>query len=246
MLAGMRKPKKYKQETVSRPARKVVREAGEILASIPDGEYLPINEAYTLLRSYGIRVPNIALLRNAEESLALKLNFPIVAKIDHPGIIHKSDAGGVRLNITGAKEMADVTKDFLERFPGANGVHVQEMVPEGLELIIGSVRDPQLGHSVMLGLGGVWVELMKDIVFGYPPLGKEEAMDMINQLRCEPLLAGYRGKSGVNKDALCELLRCVSTMLLSLPGIAEIDLNPVIFDESKNEFVTADARIRKG
>ena len=246
MLSGMRTPKKYAAEELRRPNRTTVREAEELLALLPDGEYLPVKEAYSLLRSFNICVPNTALLRKEEDALSLKLSFPIVAKIDHPEIIHKSDVGGVKLNIKSNEEMADVTKDFLQRFPGANGVHVQEMVPDGLELIIGSVRDGLLGNSVMVGLGGVWVEVMKDISFGFPPLGKEEAMDMINSLRCEPLLAGYRGKGGVSKEALCELLQRVSTMLLSLPGIAELDLNPVIFDPAKNEFIAADARIRKG
>lgn len=245
MLGGMRTPKKYAPETIIRPDKKTVKTAGDILASVPDGEYLPIKEAYTLLRSFGIRVPSIALLRSVDDALSMNLSFPIVAKIDHPEIIHKSDVGGVKLNIKSREEAAEVTKDFLRRFPGANGVHVQEMVPDGLELIIGSTRDPLLGNSVMVGLGGIWVEIMKDVAFGYPPIGKEEAMDMISRLRCEPLLAGYRGNKGVNKEALCDLLQKVSIMLLSLPGIAEIDLNPIIFDPAKNEFITADARIKR-
>jgi len=246
MLSGMREKKKYSFEPSSPPARKTVRAAEEIMALVPDGEYLPVNEAYAILRLFGIRVPNTALLRSVEDARSMKLSFPIVAKIDHPEIIHKSDVGGVRLNITTLDETAEVTGDFLNRFKGANGVHVQEMVPNGLELIIGSVKDPQMGNSVMLGLGGVWVEVMKDIAFGYPPLGKEEAVDMINSLRCEPLLAGYRGQGGVNKEALCEMLQRVSLMLLSMPAIAELDLNPVIYDPAKNEFIAADARIRKG
>jgi acetyltransferase len=193
MLSGMRKQKKYAPEPVHRPGRNIIKAAEKILHSVPDGEYLQVKDAYALLDSFGIRVPKTGLLCNEEDALSLNLAFPVVAKIDHPAIIHKSDIGGVRLNINSSAEMAEVTKDFLERFPGANGVHVQEMVPDGLELIIGSVRDGLLGASVMVGLGGIWVELMKDVAFGYPPLGKEEAMDMINRLRCEPLLAGYRG-----------------------------------------------------
>lgn len=120
------------------------------------------------------------------------------------------------------------------------------MVPDGLELIIGSVRDPQLGNAVMVGLGGVWVEIMKDVAFGYPPLSRQDAMDMIDGLKCEPLLAGYRGKAGVSKEALCDLLLNVSAMLLALPAVSEIDLNPIIYDPARNAFVAADARIRKG
>ena len=245
MLDKMRPVKKYRDEAIRRPERAAITSAEKTLALFAQGEHLPIKEAYGLLNSFGIRVPRIALLRKAEEALGMDLSFPIVAKIDHSEIVHKSDVGGVRINIATKEEAMEVAKDFLKRFPGANGVHVQEMVPEGLELIIGSVRDPLMGGSLMLGLGGVWVEIMKDVVFGYPPVGKDEAMDMIGKLRCEPLLAGYRGKKGVNKDALSGLLEKLSAMLLSLPGIAEIDLNPVIFDPSKNEFIAADVRIRK-
>ena len=244
-LSKMMAPKKYAAGELVRPGRKIINRAGEILALVQKGQYLPIREAYSLLSLFGIEVPKTALLHSEEDALSLKLSFPIAAKIDHSGIVHKSDVGGVRLNINSNEEMALVTKDFLNRFPGANGVHVQEMVPEGLELIVGSVKDPQLGPAVMVGLGGVWVEVMKDIAFGYPPLCKEEAMTMINSLRCEPLLSGHRGKAGVNKDALCEMIQRVSVMLLSLPGIAELDLNPVIYDPAKDKFIAADARIRK-
>lgn len=136
--------------------------------------------------------------------------------------------------------------DFFARFPGATGVFVQEQVPPGLELIVGGVWDPQLGSAVMAGLGGVWVEIMKDLVFGYPPIGKAEALDLITGLRSEPLLAGYRGKPRVNREALAELIARIGALLLALPEISEIDLNPVIYDPARDAFIAADARIRKG
>jgi acyl-CoA synthetase (NDP forming) len=97
----------------------------------------------------------------------------------------------------------------------------------------------------MAGHGGVWVEVLNDVVFGYPHLSIEEARDMIDSLRCEPLIAGYRGKPGVDKAALAELIQRVGSMLLELPAIGELDLNPIVFDPAKGRFIVVDARIRK-
>jgi acetyltransferase len=249
MLAGMRERPKAGVLEGARPSGAIVRRAQGILSRVSSGEYLPVMEAYALLELFAVHVARSRMLKSAEEarheSLAA-LSFPVVAKIDHPEIIHKSDAGGVRLNISSAGELAETAADFFARFPGAAGVFVQEQVPPGLELIVGGVRDPQLGSAVMAGLGGVWVEIMKDLVFGYPPVNKAEALDLIKGLRCEPLLAGYRGQPGVNREALAELIARISALLLALPGISEIDLNPVIYDPARDAFVAADARIKKG
>ena len=206
-------------------------------------------DAYKLLELFGIHIARGLMLKTAAdvrpETLA-GISFPVVAKIDHPEIIHKSDAGGVRLNINSAGELAETAVDFFKRFPGAAGIFVQEQTPQGLELIVGGVRDPQLGSSVMLGLGGVWVEIMKDLAFGYPPIGRPEALALINSLRCEPLLAGYRGKPGVNKESLSDIITNVSALLLALPDVSEIDLNPVIYNPARGVFIAADTRIKKG
>ena len=246
ILRGMKERKKHPTEEPIRPPRLVVNNALSILESVADGEYLPAGQVYALLDSFGITTLASGILTSMEDAVTVKITFPVAAKIEHPEIIHKSDVGGVRLNIKNREELAEVIADFLKRFPGATGVFVQEMAPSGIELIIGSVRDPQLGHSVMVGLGGVWVEVMKDVAFGYPPLGEQEALEIINSLRCEPLLAGYRGKPGVNKNALVELLQKVGTMLLEIPGIEELDLNPIVYDPAKDAFIAVDARIKKG
>jgi len=247
MLAGMRMRSAFQSEPAARMPRTVITAAQKLLSGVESGEYLPVQDAYAILESFGIKAAKCVLARSVEEAKLADLSFPIVAKIEHPEIVHKSDVGGVRLNIADADEMIKVTGEFIQRFQGATGVLLQEMVHgSGAELIIGSVRDPQLGNALMVGLGGVWVELMKDVTFGYPPLAKSEAMAMIDSLRCEPLLAGYRGKPGVNKDTLVMLLQKVGVMLLELPQIAEIDLNPVLFDHVKNIFIAADVRIRKG
>ncbi|MDR1957353.1 MAG: acetate--CoA ligase family protein [Treponema sp.] len=249
MLAGMRERPKVSMMEGPRPSAAAVRRARGILSRVSSGAYLPTQEAYALLDLFGVHVARSRMLIAAEdprhENLAA-LSFPVVAKIDHPDIVHKSDVGGVRLNIGSLQELAEVRADFLARFPGATGVFVQEQVPAGLELIVGGVSDPQLGSAVMVGLGGVWVEIMQDIVFGYPPIGTAEALNLINELRCEPLLAGYRGKAGVNKAALAAVVEKISALLLALPDIGEIDLNPVIYDPARDVFIAADARIKKG
>lgn len=245
MLAGMREPVRNAGAETKRVPRAAVKNAEEILSTVASGDYLPAEPTFALLQGFGIHAAANALLKNAKQIKETALTFPAVAKIDHPDIVHKSDVGGVRLNIQAEQELEEVVNDFLTRFPGANGVFVQEMVPSGIELIIGSVRDDALGNSVMIGLGGLWVEVMKDVAFGYPPLTQEEAMALINSLRCEPLLAGYRGKEGVNKDVLAALLQKISAMLLALPNIGEIDLNPIIYNPAKDAFVAVDARIRK-
>jgi acetyltransferase len=249
MLAGMRERPKISVLEGPRPSGTVFRQARDILSRSSSGEYLAVTDAYALLELFGVHAARRRMLKTVEDARdeALgDLSFPVVAKIDHPEIVHKSDVGGVRLNINSPGELAEAAADFFARFPGATGVFIQEQVPPGLELILGGVRDPQLGSAVMVGLGGVWVEIMKDLVFGYPPIGKAEALDLIKGLRCEPLLAGYRGKPGVNQEALAELITRVSSLLLALSGISEIDLNPVIYDPSRDAFIAADARIRKG
>jgi acetyltransferase len=248
MLAGMRERPRVSALEGDRPSGTVLRQAQGILSRTAAGEYLPVIDAYALLELFGVHVARSRMLKTMEDARSKELaalSFPVVAKIDHPDIIHKSDVGGVRLNINSPGELSAVAEDFFLRFPGAAGVFVQEQVPPGLELIVGGVWDPQLGSAVMAGLGGVWVEVMKDLVFGYPPIGKAEALDLLKGLRCAPLLAGYRGNPGVNQEALADLITRISTLLLALPGISEIDLNPVIYDPLRDAFVAADARVRK-
>jgi acetyltransferase len=245
MLANMRVRRSFTEAGMRFPGG-VISGAKKILERFPQGEYLPILDTQAILNSFSVTVPRSGLLKALEEVRNISVDYPVVAKVEHPEIIHKSDVGGVRLNIGSADELAEVVKDFLKRFPGAKGVYFQEQVPDGIELILGGTVDPQLGPSVMIGLGGIWVEIMKDVVFGCPPIGREEALCMINSLRCEPLLSGYRGKPGVNKDALADLIERISALMLSLPEITEIDLNPVIYDPKRDVFAAADARIKKG
>jgi len=245
MLAGMRPREAVKETNAAPVSGTAVTRAKEILKSVKPGEYLPIDTAYDMLRLFGIKIAESGVCKSPEEAESLELDFPVVAKIDHPDIVHKSDVGGVRLNIADSLALKTVVSEFLDKFKGANGVFVQEQVPDGIEMIVGSARDAALGGSVMVGLGGVWVEIMKDVSFGYLPVSAEEAVRMIDGLRCTPLLKGYRGQAGVNRQSLAELVERVSAMLLALPAIGELDLNPVIYSPAKDSFISADARIKK-
>ena len=246
MLEHMRQKKKADLVPTAKPRGTTVHQARQLMDRTAPGEYLQAADAYALLDLFGVRAAKNLIIKSPAEAAGTGLSYPVVAKIEHPGIIHKSDVGGVRLNIASEAELEEVVKSFLAKFAGAEGVLVQEQIPSGLELIIGSVSDPQLGSGVMIGLGGVWVEIMKDVVFGYPPLGLAEATDLIDRLKCVPLINGYRGKPGVNKEALARLLERVSLMLLALPDIVELDLNPIIYDPAKDDFIAADVRVRKG
>lgn len=245
-LVSLRRPERFPPQAVGYICGDDLARAKRIVNEAAADEYLAMDKAADLLACYGIRMPGSALITGAQDVQALSLNYPVAAKIDHPEIVHKSDVGGVRLNIADAAELADVVQAFRKKFPGAKGVFVQEMLPRGLELIVGSVCDPGLGSAVMVGFGGTQVEVFKDTVFGYPPIGQEVAQSMIRRLKCLPLLQGYRGEEGVNLQALEALLMKLSDLLLTHPTIAELDLNPVIYDPRKDAFIAADVRIKIG
>lgn len=245
-LKSLRRPRKYPLGEMGRlPADKLVR-ARKIAAETPAGTYLPMAKALELLDCFGLPALRSALVKSEAELPALGLRYPVVAKIDHPEIIHKSDVGGVKVGLADAGELAGTVRAFLAKWPGANGVLVQEMAPKGLEMIVGSSRDPELGSTVMVGLGGTWVEIFGDVAFGYPPLSPELANAMMRRLKCWPLLEGYRGEKGANPEALSRLLIDVGTMLLTLPRIEELDLNPVIYDPLTDAFVAVDVRVKMG
>jgi hypothetical protein len=186
----------------------------------------PEAEVKGLLREMGLPVPNGILLgggENAPEGLGLK--FPLVAKVSSLKITSKSNVGGVRTGITNTDELNGAIGE-LSRIPGAKGVLIEEMAPEGIEVVIGGVVDSQFGPIVMFGLGGVFVELFKDVAFGLAPLGPEEALRLLRQTKGYRILEGYRGKPAVDKNALIRLLVVVSH-IMATGLIREIDLNPV-------------------
>lgn len=215
-----------------------------IINNYKSGGYLSMEDSLNLLRNYGISMAKSAYIRKASDIENLDLNYPVVAKIDHKDIIHKSDMGGVRLNIANSKELLDVFNDWQLKFSGLNGMLVQEQVNKGIELIVGCAYDDLMGHGIVVGLGGIFVEVLKDVSFGHVPLNLKDIDRMINSLKAKKLLTGYRGEKGVNLEELKEIIYRVNLMLINHPEIEELDINPLIFDNVKNNFIAVDARIK--
>jgi len=253
--------KEVKEIAVSGTAVPAEKQARAILDKARPGEYLSNADAYALLDCFGILYAKNLVLKSTcgideidgidgicrtDRTDGFDLEFPVVAKIEHPEIIHKSDVGGVALNIMNKQELVDIYNAFMKKFEGATGVFVQEQSPDGLEMILGCANDGVLGSAVMAGMGGTLVEVMNDVRFVYPPFGVKEAEGSILKLRCAKLLEGYRGKEGANISALAEMMVSLGDMLCALPDIVEIDLNPLIYDKDKDRFVAVDVRVRRG
>jgi acetyl coenzyme A synthetase (ADP forming)-like protein len=206
-------------------------------------------EGKLICDAYGISVPKEGLAKTAAEAakLAGKIGFPVVLKIVSPQILHKTEAGGV---IVGVKTAPEAQKGFATIVANAKkydkkakieGVQVQQMVGGGHEVIIGAVTDPSFGKLVAFGMGGVLVEVLKDVTFRLAPVTRADAMGMIDGIKAAEILKGVRGGEGVNRAALAELIENVSNLIADFPEIAELDLNPVF--ASKKGAVAADVRI---
>ncbi|MFA5573259.1 MAG: acetyl-CoA synthetase [Crenarchaeota archaeon] len=207
------------------------------------------SEAKTICAEYGISVNKFDIATNKNEAVAQaeKIGYPIVLKIVSPDIIHKSDAGGVKVNLKNATDVEAAFKTIMDNAKKYKadakivGVIVQEMAPQGTEVIIGAIKDPQFGQTLMFGLGGIFVELLKDVNFRIAPITVQDAKEMITQLKAFPLLNGYRGAKPADIDALTKILCNVSKMILDNPEIKELDLNPVM--SYPNGAKAVDARI---
>lgn len=204
-------------------------------------------ESKDILEQWGIPVVPCKVATSREEALRLahSIGFPVVLKILSPDIIHKTEAGGVKLNLTTDEGVRLAFDEILENskrdFPSANvfGVTVQKMV-SGIEVAIGVTKDPQFGHVLMFGIGGLWVELLKDITFRLIPIDATDADEMIRDIQGFPLLKGHRGRRA-DMEGLARMLVKVSDLIMAYPDIDEMDLNPVITAPAGN--VVADARV---
>jgi acetyltransferase len=189
-----------------------------------------------IMAAYGIAVtePILTLSKEDAASAAEKIGFPVVAKIVSSRITHKSDSGGVRLGLTSKDQVAQAYMEIMDiaatRAPQAviDGIAIQKMAPSGVELVIGMHKDPQFGPVIMFGLGGIFVEVLKDVAFRIVPLSRQNAQDMIREIRGYRLLEGYRGQPAVDIDYIEELLLKVSKMVEDNPAIKEMDINPLI------------------
>jgi acetyltransferase len=208
-------------------------------------------ESKAILRAFRVPVAQTMVARTPTESLLLaeQIGFPIAMKVDSPDLVHKSDAGGVRLNITNAPAVRNAYHDIIEtvqkKHPTAriNGVSIEPYLarPNGRELMIGVVRDPIFGPIITFGAGGTEVEIFSDHAVALPPLNRFLAQDLIRSTRASKLLGEFRNMPAVNMVALEEVLLNISEMVCELPWLQELDLNPLIVDE--NGAIAADARI---
>jgi acyl-CoA synthetase (NDP forming) len=206
-------------------------------------------EAKTICMEYGIPVTVFKLAKNEDEAVrfAEQIGFPVVLKIVSPDIIHKSDADGVKVNLKSAKEVRSAYREILEngeKYDAAAqivGVLVQEMAPQSTEVIVGAVKDAQFGQTLMFGLGGIFVELLKDVTFRIAPITEADAVEMITGVKAYPLLNGYRNTPPADIGAITAVLVSTSRLVMDFPEVKELDLNPVLAYEKGVK--TVDARI---
>ena len=213
--------------------------------------WLDASSVTGLLGSYGIRVvqsKSAATAREAERA-AEELGFPVAVKLLSSTITHKTEVGGVILDLRSQKEVEHAFSQIREHLAGIGredemqGVTVQEMISRGIEVIVGVTQDPSLGPLILFGMGGVYTELFKDVTFRIHPLTDVDAQEMVRSVKAYQLFEGWRGAKPCDIEALEELLLRVSAMVEDLPQIAELDLNPVKVLERNNGYVVVDARV---
>jgi acyl-CoA synthetase (NDP forming) len=214
------------------------------LAELPRG-LLNENQAKRLLAAAGVPVTRERLARDADEAarIAAETGFPVVLKAQARALSHKSDAGGVVLNLSSPEEVRDAFRAVVERVGGLGfeGCLVQEMVKADAEIIVGSRWDEQFGAMLLVGIGGTLVELLKDVRLVPAPVSSEQAATLLRTLKLAPLLTGYRGKAAVDIDALGAVIARISQLAASLgPRLSELDANPLLV--AGKRAVVADAR----
>ena len=230
-----------KNKTAVRSILDKVKTDGRTSLTAPEGKLV--------CDAYGIPVPQEGVAKSATEAakMASGIGFPVVLKIVSPQILHKTEAGGV---LVGVKSAEDVEKGYATIMANARkydakadlqGVQVQQMVMGGLEVIIGAVTDPSFGKLVAFGLGGILVEVLKDITFRLAPASKDDALSMLDGIAAAEILKGVRGSEPANRDALSGMIQNVSELIADFPEISEMDLNPVF--ATKAGAIAADVRI---
>jgi len=206
-------------------------------------------EAKSVCMEYGIPVTKFKVAKNKVEAVkfAEDIGFPVVLKIVSPDIIHKSDIGGVVVGLKTADEVRSAYQQIMRNVKKHKadakifGVLVQEMAPPSTEVIVGAVKDPQFGPALMFGLGGIFVEVLRDVAFRIAPVSEDEAREMIGEIKAYPLLKGYRGLPPADIDAIVKILVNTSRLVMEHQEIKELDLNPIMVYEKGAK--TVDARI---
>jgi acetyltransferase len=217
----------------------IFREMNRMEAEGTKGGYLAPDTVHEILECAGIPMVPELVASNKDEliSFATRVGYPVVAKVVGP--VHKSDVGGVTLNIRTPEHLA-LEFERMMKIEGATGVMVQKML-KGTELFIGAKYEERFGHVVLCGLGGIFVEVLKDVSSGLAPLSYDEAYSMIRSLRGYKILKGTRGQAGINEQKYAEIIVRLSTLLRFATEIKEMDINPLLADE--HDVVAVDARI---
>lgn len=208
-------------------------------------------EARSILEAYDFTIPASMLAKSPEEAIefAEEIGYPVVMKVASPDILHKTDVGGVKVGLQNASDVRDafdlITYRSQRYLPEARlwGCLVQKMVPPGLEILIGMNRDPQFGPLVTFGLGGIYVEILKDVSFRVAPFSPREAEQMLSEIKTHALLDGVRGQPPKDKDALIDALLRIGQLVIDFPEIAELDINPFIVYDQGHGGVAIDMRL---
>lgn len=222
-------------------ARGIIEQASQAGRSV-----LSATEVYAIFEAYGIPVAGWRVADTAAEAAAAAeaIGYPVVVKVDAAEIDHKSDMGGVAVNLKDSAAVHAAVKDMQDRLGhfGRLRYFVQKFLPDGRELIVGATAERELGHLVMFGLGGIYVEVLKDVAFKIAPVTRAEAEEMLASIKTSALLDGVRGDKGIDREAVVKIIQRISQLLTDLPMIREMDLNPIMAFE--NAVYAVDGRIR--
>ncbi len=197
--------------------------------------YLLEHESKTIMKIYKLPVMQFTVAETEDEAVkaADTIGYPVVLKILSPDVIHKSDVGGVIINVKDADEVREGFKTIVANVKKhkenvqIRGIFVEEFAPKGVEVIIGAIKDPQFGPALMFGLGGIFVEVLKDVSFRVAPITSYDAQEMIQEIKGYPILTGIRGQEARDIKALANILLQVSKLVTDYPVINQLDLNPV-------------------
>ncbi len=237
---------------------KAMKEAKKIFkTALEEGRTFVLeHEAKDIMKAYGIPIPAYDTAVTADEAVekSKAIGFPVVLKILSKDVLHKSDAGGVKINLKNEEEVRKAFTEIMENAKNygkekgidvdlSRGVFISDFADMGTEVIVGVTRDPQFGHALMFGLGGIFVEVLKDVTFRLIPFTETDAREMIREIKAVKILDGVRGQAPRDIDALVEIMLAVSKMIDENPEISELDCNPTfVYDEGKGALVV-DARI---
>ena len=213
-------------------------------AAAAGSSFLPAEDVYKILEAYKIPTAGWRMAASADEAAAAaaEIGFPVVVKADAAAIVHKSDMGGVAINLSDGNAVQAAVKNMQARFDAPDlKFFVQKYLAGGMEIILGAKAEPGLGHLIMFGMGGIYVEVLQDVVFNLTPVTRFEAEEMLDTIRLAPLLKGVRGQKGAQRSGLVEAIQRLSQLVSDLPEIQELDLNPTLAFEDR--IVVVDARI---